>query len=324
MGIRSVGEHVLSSGRSLRLFLVDGSPSGLITAEIMNWSGHVLTGPRSKLQDLLKRTEVRRTGVYFLVGPDPDAPSRVLLYVGETDEIGQRLVQHNKPEDKGGKDFWEKVCVVSSKDQNLTKAHVRYLESALIRAVREISRAKLINGTEPPTPLLPESDIADMDYFLEQIRVVLPVLGFEFLRSRPSLPPRDEEHLSSAVSPMFFMDIKRHRLHAEGREVDGEFVVLSGSKTRPEWASTYASYKSLYDQLVDDGVLSSVENGTRQFLSDYAFSSPSAAAAIVSGRPANGRTSWVVSGGGQTYADWQEQQIAESNPVVTSDLATGV
>ncbi len=258
--------------------------------------------------------------MYFLVGPDPDSPSRALLYIGETDEIGNRLVQHNRPEGKGGKDFWERVCVVSSKDQNLTKAHVRYLESALISAVRDISRAKLVNGNEPQPPALPEADIADMDYFLEQIRVVLPVLGFEFLRMRPKLHLSGTEEISSAVSPLFCMEVKRYGLQAEAREVDGEFVVLAGSSARSEWTSAHASYKSLYDQLVEDKVLSAVENGNRKFLSDYAFSSPSAAAAVVSGRPANGRTTWSIANSGQTYAFWQDQQIAENAVAVGQGL----
>ncbi|BCR22562.1 hypothetical protein KAM429_33480 [Aquipseudomonas alcaligenes] len=41
----------MSQGRSLRLFLVDGTPNGLLTAEIMNWTGLVLTGLRSKLAE---------------------------------------------------------------------------------------------------------------------------------------------------------------------------------------------------------------------------------------------------------------------------------
>lgn len=62
----------MTQGRSIRLFLVDGTPNGLLTAEIMNWTGHVLTGPRSKLSELVQRPECGRTGIYFLVGPDPD------------------------------------------------------------------------------------------------------------------------------------------------------------------------------------------------------------------------------------------------------------
>lgn len=158
----------MTQGRSIRLFLVDGTPNGLFTAEIMNWTGHVLTGPRSKLSELVQRPECGRTGIYFLVGPDPDNSLRPLVYIGESDDVGTRLKQHNRPEDKGGKDFWEKVCLVTSKDQNLTKAHVKYLESLLIQSAGQVGRGKLINGTAHEYINLPESDRADMAFFMEQ------------------------------------------------------------------------------------------------------------------------------------------------------------
>lgn len=155
----------MSQGRSLRLFLVDGTPNGLLTAEIMNWTGHVLTGPRSKLAELVQRPECARTGVYFLVGPDPDNSLRSKVYIGESDDVAKRLKSHNRPEDAGGKDFWERVCLVTSKDQNLTKAHVKYLESLLIGIAGNLGRCELVNGTAHEYVSLPESDRADMAFF---------------------------------------------------------------------------------------------------------------------------------------------------------------
>jgi len=118
----------MNPGRSIRLVLVDGTPNGLLTAEIMNWTGHVLTGPRSKLSKLVQRPEAGRAGIYFLVGPDPDNSFKHLVYIGDPDDVGARLKQHNRPEEQGGKDFWEKVCIVTSKDPNLTKARVNYVK----------------------------------------------------------------------------------------------------------------------------------------------------------------------------------------------------
>lgn len=83
----------MAQGRSVRLFLVDGSPQGLITAEIMNWTGHVLTGPRTKLAELVQRPESSRTGVYFLMGSDPDGGALPLVYIGESDDVATRLKQ---------------------------------------------------------------------------------------------------------------------------------------------------------------------------------------------------------------------------------------
>ncbi|EZQ18202.1 endonuclease [Halopseudomonas bauzanensis] len=299
----------MSQGRSLRLFLVDGTPNGLLTAEIMNWTGHVLTGPRSKLAELVQRPECARTGVYFLVGPDPDDSMRTRVYVGESDDVAQRLKQHNRPEEQGGKDFWERVCLITSKDQNLTKAHAKYLESQLIQIATQTARCVLSNGTAHSYNNLPESDRADMAFFLEQIRIVLPVLGFEFLRelSKPSAPAATVDALYN--SPRFLLEVPRYRISAQGQEVGGEFFVLKGSMARGEWVGTERGYRGLYKQMIEEGVLVTDGGEHLTFNDDYAFSSPSAAAAVVCGRAANGRTSWVVEGSGQTYAAWQDQQL---------------
>lgn len=58
------------NGKQIKLFLVDGTPGGLTTAEITNWTGHVLSASRSDLADLLKRDEAQRAGAYMLLGED--------------------------------------------------------------------------------------------------------------------------------------------------------------------------------------------------------------------------------------------------------------
>lgn len=302
----------MSQGRSIRLFLVDGTPNGLLTAEIMNWTGHVLTGPRSKLAELVQRPECGRTGVYFLVGAAPDNSLRPQVYIGESDDVGKRLKQHNRPEDQGGKDFWERVCLVTSKDQNLTKAHVKYLESLLIGIAGELGRCELVNGTAHDYGSLPESDRADMAFFLEQIRTVLPVLGFDFLRTlaRPSNPDSPQAAAPVSRSPVFTLKLMQFGVSAQGQEIDGEFFVLKDSQARTQWVGTEGGYKNLYQQLLAEGVL--LPEGTEQlvFSRDYAFSSPSAAASVVSGRTANGRVSWLVQGSKQSYAAWQDLQLS--------------
>lgn len=137
----------MSQGRSIRLFLVNGSPKGLMTAEIVNWTGHVLTGPRNKLAELVQRPESKRTGIYFLVSSDPDGGALTLVYIGESDVVSTRLKRHNRMQESGGRDFWEHVWLMTSKDQNLTKAHAKYLESRLSRNVSNSGLCKLVNGT---------------------------------------------------------------------------------------------------------------------------------------------------------------------------------
>ncbi|MEI7608981.1 MAG: GIY-YIG nuclease family protein [Rhodospirillaceae bacterium] len=306
----------MSKGRSLRLFLADGTPGGIITAEIMNWIGHVMVAPRSRLPDLIRRSESGRTGIYFLTGSDPDGTFKPLVYLGETDNVGKRLAQHNKDENK---DFWDRVCVVTSKDQNLTKAHVRYLESRLIAIATEAGRAKLVNGTAPDYGLLPESDLADMEFFIEQVRIVLPVLGMEFLRDAPKLPTIPLVVTSAGVvvvseAPVFeLLKPRLPDLRAEAQEMEGDFVVLAGSLARADSPHSTNHYRRLRDALKSDGTLQP-EAGHLRFTRNTAFRSPSAAAAVILDRNDNGRTSWCLKGTDKTYADWQEDQVAAVTP----------
>lgn len=153
------------AGKTIRLYLVNGIPSGVLTAAIINWTGKIIVAPRSQLAVLASREEVKqRTGVYALVGPDPESPHRDRLYVVEGDYVLTRLTAHDKDE---AKDFWTRTIVVISKDENLTKSHGRCLESRLINLLMQAGRAIVTNGTNPPTNPLPEPDVADMDYFLE-------------------------------------------------------------------------------------------------------------------------------------------------------------
>lgn len=300
----------MRSGRSIRLFLVDGTPIGLKTAEIMNWTGHVLTGPRSKLSELIQRPECGRTGIYFLVGPNLDNSLKPLVYIGETDDVGTRLKQHNRPEDKGGKDFWEHVCLVTSKDQNLTKAHVKHLESLLIQNATEIGRCELANGTAQKYAGLPESDKADMATFHDEIRMILPVLGFDFLRAGRTASPVVQK---AEAGFTFKLKLHKYGIEAKAREIDGEFVVLKGALARGSWNGVAGGYQALFKQLCADEVLVPSHNGLCRFAEDQSFPSPSAAAAVVCGRSANGRIAWIETESKQTYGEWQDQLVKAAN-----------
>lgn len=308
----------MPAGRSIRLFLVDGTSNGLLTAEIMNWTGHVLASSRSKVSELIQRPECARTGIYFLVGPDPENPFLTRVYVGESDDIARRLRQHNRPETQGGKDFWERVCLVTSKDMNLTKAHAKYLESRLIAIASAAGRCVLENGTAHEYRSLPESDLADMAFFLDQIRTILPVLGFEFLHETVKVSSAGSSFSPQSAVLRFNLHLPTLGIEAEGQEVDGEFVVLKGSQARERWVGVPSGYQALFEQLVASGMLVLDDKGRRCFTENCSFSSPSAAASVISGRAANGRVKWTVQGSSETYAEWQERTLAISAPTHTS------
>ncbi|NSY16157.1 GIY-YIG nuclease family protein [Neorhizobium sp. AL 9.2.2] len=296
-------------GRSVRLYLVDGTPTGIITAEIMNWTGHVVVTPRSRLAEALLRSEASRTGVYFLVGDDPDQSSKSRVYIGEGDSVIDRLKSHSKDPSK---DFWTRACLVTSKDLNLTKAHVRYLESRFVEITKLADRANVANGNEPARKSLPESDIADMEFFIAQVQVVLPVVGFDFLRPKVNaLKPRQPEKvvLSENSGLQLILTSGKYGYEAKAIELDGEVTVIAGSRGTTESFTTNI-YSSLRQQLIQDGrLVQSNDPNYVEFVEDVTFASPSAAAAVVRNRNTNGRTSWRIATSGQTLKEWQDRQL---------------
>lgn len=298
------------NGRSIRIYLVDGDASGLLTAEVMNWSGKMLVSPRSRLADLAKRDEITRTGIYVLAGPDPENPMGEVVYIGEGDNVFRRLAQHDKDEKK---EFWTRCVAVISKDLNLTKAHVRYLESRLISMGYAAGRAKIHNGTAPPLPPMPEADVADMEGFLEHIELMFPVLGFSFLKAKPTVSrPIGGEPSVDDESPMF--EFSSGEAKATAKEINGEFVVLKGSTAKLEPRSSWTSYRELRQQLVDESKLVEVpDQDLLLFAEDVYLNSPSAGAAIVAAGNTNGRAAWKTIGTRQTYGDWHQSQLPDDD-----------
>ncbi len=215
------------------------------------------------------------------------------------------------------KEFWDRVVVVTSKDANLTKSHGRYLESRLIVLAPEAGRVTLENGTSPPVPLLPEADRSDMNEFLAQLQIVLPVLGVDAIRVRP-VTPSLVTGISSAHSPTFTLRDVKARVDALAQQIDSEFTVLAGSTVVAEWSRTgdaestrksYAAYRAHNERLIAEGVIA-VEGGVGRITRDHVFASPSTAGAIIVGRTCNGRKEWV-STDGQTFGVWETRDVAQ-------------
>ena len=236
-----------------------------------------------EFEDLLAREELEKAGVYILIGNDPqtNAPR---AYIGEAEVIRERLKQHKT------KEFWVSAIVFVSKDENLTKAHVRYLESRLLTEALEVGRFT-IEQNQAGGSRLPESDREDMEVFLGRIRQLLPVLGSDLLI--PVAQPAAKQQSGGVL----FCRMKG----AEGRghrTPDG-FVVLKGSTAvllERQSAKSWPSVLALRKQMIADGTLAE-RGGFYEFTKDVEFSSPSAAAAVIEGGSANGLIEWRTKDG---------------------------
>jgi hypothetical protein len=317
------------SGRTIRLYLVEGLATGMMTAEIINWTGKALVVPRVQLPDLARRPEARRPGVYILQGPASDNPLQEHVYIGESENVWERLRQHSRSESK---EFWLHTVFFISKDENQPKAHVRYLESRLVEIGHAARRATLENGTAPPLPSLPEADVADMEFFLTQIQLLLPVLGFNFALPAPqpslviggiSVPDDSTAPITpdaaprpTEVSPLFVLSSSGTT--ASGQEINGEFVVLRGSLVRKQKGTSITpAQQEFREQLRKAGKLAdSDQDAFWVFTDDVPFQSPSAAATIILGTSVNGRLYWKTQDTQQTYKDWQESLITAAEQTV--------
>lgn len=295
----------LQKGRSIELFYVNGHPDGMVTAMIpFQWTGHVLVTKRTEIkQALTTRPEALRPGIYMLVGEQNGIAS---LYIGETDEIKQRLTNHAL-----NKDWWDTAILITANGDPLNKAHARYLEFRLYQQAKDVDKISVDAGKTPTESPLSDSAKAHMDDFLENIYLVLPALRFDFMSedSRPRQPVILEPGDMSVVR--FTFEVPRNGIKATARLEDGGFIVDAGSLARDRWSGSttaQSTYAALFRELVEQGVLVQ-EGNNRKFARDYRFKSSSAAAAVTAGRPATGPGSWIVEGTNKSYGQWEKEQL---------------
>jgi hypothetical protein len=264
---------------TIKLFLLHGDPKRLRTAEISNWSGKAISAPRTDLEELLGRDEATQSGVYILTGNDPDT-GKPTAYIGEAEVLRDRIKGHR------ARDGWVSIVAFLSKDENLTKSHIRFLEGQLIEAAKAAGRFLLENGVSSGSRL-PEADRHDMEVFLEKAKQLLPVLGSDVLT--PISEPK------GGPAPKLTTGLKG--ISAKGQRTPNGFVVFAGSqaigKDRP---SALPWSIDMRQELKRDGKL--VADGTNlKFTEDVEFSSPSAAAAVIHGGNVNGLFVWKGPGG---------------------------
>jgi hypothetical protein len=267
-------------GFSIRIFLADGQPDGLKIIEKSNWTGCGVVCPRPIFSEAKGRREFTRTGVYVLVGPSEksDLPQ---IYIGEGDPIRPRLEQHASK-----KDFWTTVIFFTSKDENLNKAHVQFLEARLIDLASEAKRCELENSNKPQLPSLSEADSAEVEGFLDEMLLCFPVIGLSVFEKPSQRSPLAKQLLISAKG-----------IKATGYESTQGFVVSLGSQAVADEVPSIHSYLSeMRRSLAESGILKR-EGDHCVFTQDYLFNSPSTAAGVVLARSANGRTEWQTKDG---------------------------
>ncbi|ADB41866.1 GIY-YIG nuclease family protein [Spirosoma linguale] len=270
-------------GKTIKIFLIDGDPNGRMTCELSNWTGKAYKVPRIKVKDCSDRSDLFNTGIYLLLGKDEEGQDQV--YIGEAETILKRLNQHLTQ-----KDFWNEAVIFVSKDENLNKAHIKYLESRLYEIAKTANRYKIANTVTPTQSSISESDRAEMEEFLENAKLLVNTLGHKVFEEKRELKARVKQQ-------EFFMIVAPRGANAQGEPTSEGFVVLKGSKIATSTVTSFPpSMQKLRQDLIDKKVV--VQNGEHlELTDDYIFASPSTAAAIVMGRNANGLIEWKLPNG---------------------------
>lgn len=273
----------MTLGKTIKLFLIDGEPNGRITGELSNWTGKAYKIPRIKIKDSNDREELQNPGVYLLFGKNEEGKDQV--YIGEAENIFKRLVQH-----LSAKEFWHETIIFISKDENLNKAHIKYLEKGLYETALKVNRYH-VNQNVPTKPSLSESDVAEMEAFMNNIKIIVNTLGHKvFEEKRETKTPQQRKKTA------FFIKATRGA-DASGEPTSDGFLVFKGSYAAKEIVKSLTpSFRRFRDQMIENGAISEGE-GCYIFTEDYVFSSPSTAAVIVLGRNANGLTEWKMKDG---------------------------
>ena len=258
-------------GKAISLFLMDGTPNGVVACELFNWTGKGFKIPRSELKNLSDRDDLKKAGVYFLIGKDEEDSD--LVYIGEAEYVYKRILQHQE------KDFWTEVLTFVSKDENLNKAHIKYLEFFLHKVATEAARYKISNNNTPNCPSISEADQAVMTEFAANLQLLVGTMGYKFFQKlTKSRVAKQEKYIISAA----------RGANAKAVITPEGIVVLKGSSVAAsEVPSTPKAVSQKRHELIKTAIIKEFK-----FTKDFLFSSPSTAAAVVMGRSANGLLEW--------------------------------
>lgn len=285
----------MALGKSIRIYLKEGIVTGIKFAELVNQTIQALSCPRNKLSDLNSYffKEINTQGVYFLLGHEEDT-LKPKVYIGEAENVWDRLKNHDLK-----KDFWNEVLIFTSKDDNLTKSHIKYLESRIVEVAKETERYTLENGNTPTLSSLPLPDRDAMEEFLSNIKLLTGTLGHRFLERTISIEKNSlQKDLSTITQDRKSKDSTETELilnikgiKANAIQTNEGLVVLQGSEATSNPSKNY-SYGTLREKLVSEGIIQTKGNKKLLFTKNYLFSSASSAAAVIVGYSINGRTAW--------------------------------
>jgi len=268
----------------------------LKTAELSNWTGKAVIGERRHTKLIQDFEELGVPRIYFLTSKSK-LGIHTEIYIGEADEVNKRINNHFSQ-----KEWWDNFIIFISKDSNLTKAHVRFLEKAVYEIAKQnLTTLNIRNLSEPSGSKLPASDIDDMDDYLENMIFILKNLGIiDFSIAEEKVKP-------ASYKNVFYLNLTSNRINEKGKILQAKMIITdSGYKllkdsfieSKQRISFKGKSYESLRNKIEKKGLFENSKiSGVLVLIKDLDFDSPSAAASIVKNRLTNGRKEWKLKDG---------------------------
>lgn len=293
----------MSRGITITNYLVNGNPEGISMSFVTNWTGQAVKIPRNAFLETKHLSELNRPGIYFLIGRKDENPDEILIYIGEANHLFERLTTHMRDE---AKSFFDLIIAFSSKDDNMTVSHTKYLEAKVLNEIFAKSGYTILNGTAGNRISLPQMVRDEMDTYFDNMKILLPTMGFDLFK------PMLKEDKQSLVGKEEKLLLEVGDVKAQALLIANGLLVLKGSLMKlnatPALAPTYLKIRT---DLSEKGYVQPTEKGM-VFTQDYEFSSPSQAGAVILGYSVNGRVFWKNSKG-KTLKDIEDEKL--SNPL---------
>lgn len=284
----------MAYGKSIELFLVNGTADSLIIAELSNWNGKAIKIPRIEISSC-EREDITQAGVYFLFCKEDDGSDSV--YIGEAENVKERLVQHLRDyQSEKETYYWSTAVVFIGRDLN--KALIRYLENRFVEIARASKRYFVLTKNTCRNTVMKESQVAVMEEFVDNVKILINALGYKVLE------PLVQNNSSNSTVDDEMLFISSGSVNAKGRVTTEGFVVYEGSTLDSKGSVNSLSngMKNLRQKLIEsDKVQNHVIKET------ILFSSSSAAASFVLGYSVSGPQRWKTKDG-KTLKELEENE----------------
>lgn len=274
----------MTYGKSIELFLVNGTADSLIIAELSNWNGKAIKIPRIEVSSC-DRDDITQAGVYFLFCKEDDGSDSV--YIGEAENVKDRLVQHLRDyQSEKEKYYWSTAVVFIGRDLN--KALIRYLENRFVEIARASKRYLVLTKNTYRNTVMKESQVAVMEEFVDNVKILINALGYKVLE------PFAQVDSSTATVDDELLFITSGSVNATGKVTAEGFVVFAGATVNEKMSvkSLSAGMQKQRQKLFNSPKVNDLVT-----TEDILFSSSSAAADFILGYSVSGPRTWKTKDG---------------------------